>query len=162
AVDSRKKVMAHLAGNRIVEMVKEDLKLSRILTRQAIENAIIINSAVGGSTNMMIHLTAIAGRIGVDLNIEDFDKIGSDIPLLVSLMPSRKYLMEDFFYAGGVPAGLHEMRSYLHTDALTINGKTIAENIKDIPGCYNREVIAPIDTPIKNNAGIVVLKGNLC
>ena len=161
AVDARKKVMAHLAGNRIVEMVKEDLKLSKILTRKAFENAIKVNSAVGGSTNMPIHLTAIAGRIGVDLKIEDFDELGSKMPLLINLMPSGKYLMEDFFYAGGLPVVLDELRDHIHKDAITANGKTIRENSKDTP-CYDREVISQVKSPFKEEAGIVVLKGNLC
>lgn len=161
AVDSRKKVMAHLSGNRIVEMVKEDLKLSKILTREAFENAIKVNSAVGGSTNVMIHLTAIAGRIGVELSIDDFDKIGSDMPLLVNLMPSGKYLMEDYFYAGGLPVVLNELKEHLHIDTLTVNGKSLGENSIGT-NCYNREVIHSIDNPLKEKAGIVVLKGNLC
>ncbi|MEQ8473967.1 MAG: IlvD/Edd family dehydratase [Marinoscillum sp.] len=161
AVDSRKKVMAHLAGNRIVEMVKEDLKLSKILTREAFENAIKINSAVGGSTNMPIHLTAIAGRIGVDLKIEDFDRLGSKMPLLVNLMPSGKYLMEDFYYAGGLPVVIDELQNQIHYNALTANGKSIGENSKNAP-CYDREVIAEAKSPFKQEAGIVVLKGNLC
>lgn len=161
AVDARKKVMAHLAGNRIVEMVKEDLRLSKILTREAFENVIMVNSAVGGSTNIMIHLTAIAGRIGVELKIEDFDKLGSEMPLLVNLMPSGKYLMEDFFYAGGLPAVLNELKGYLHNDAITVNGKTLGENNDNAPN-YNREVIASISEPLKEHAGIAVLKGNLC
>lgn len=161
AVDSRKKVMAHLAGNRIVEMVREDLKLSKILTREAFENAIKVNSAVGGSTNMPIHLTAIAGRIGVDLDIEDFDRLGSQMPMLVNLMPSGKYLMEDFFYAGGLPVVIDEIRERIHIGAITANGKTIGDNCRNAP-CYDREVIGTVDAPIKENAGIVVLKGNLC
>lgn len=161
AVDSRKKVMAHLAGNRIVEMVKEDLRLSKILTRQAFENAIMVNSAIGGSTNVMIHLTAIAGRIGVELSIDDFDKVGSRLPLLANLMPAGQYLMEDFFYAGGLPVVINELKGHIHNDAITVNGKTIGENCKDTP-CYNREVIRPIEAPLKEEAGIVVLKGNLC
>ncbi|MBA7524398.1 L-arabonate dehydratase [subsurface metagenome] len=161
AVDSRKKVMAHLSGNRIVEMVKEDLSLSKILTRQAFENAIKVNSAIGGSTNFIIHLVAIAGRIGVDLVLDDFDKLGSGMPLLLNLMPSGKYLMEDFYYAGGLPVILDELRGHIHTGALTINGKTIGENCKDAP-CYNRDVIANIEKPFKDSAGIAVLKGNLC
>ncbi|HEX5172432.1 MAG TPA: IlvD/Edd family dehydratase [Cyclobacteriaceae bacterium] len=161
AVDSRKKVLAQLSGRRIVEMVKEDLKLSKILTRQAFENAIVLNAAVGGSTNFVIHLTAIARRIGVELNLEDFDTIGSKIPLLVNLMPSGKFLMEDFFYAGGLPVVIDEMKDYLHKDAITVNGKTISENNKEVP-CYNREVIATVNEPFKTNAGIAVLKGNLC
>src|ERR1700733_11795509 len=130
AVDSRKKVMAHLSGRRIVEMVKEDLRLSKVLTRAAFENAIKVNAAVGGSTNFIIHLTAIAGRIGVKLKLEDFDELGSGIPLLVNLMPSGKFLMEDFYYAGGLPVVLHELRDLLDMGAMTVNGKTHGENIK--------------------------------
>lgn len=161
AVDSRKKVMAHLSGNRIVEMVKEEMKLSRILTRNAFENAIKVNSAVGGSTNLIVHLIAIAGRIGVELCLEDFDTLGSDMPLLLNLMPSGKYLMEDYYYAGGLPVILNELKDCLHSDALTVNGKTIGENCKGAP-CYNREVIATLEKPFKEKAGIAVLKGNLC
>jgi dihydroxy-acid dehydratase len=161
AVDSRKKVMAQLSGRRIVEMVKEHMNLSKILTRQAFENSIIVNAAVGGSTNFIIHLLAIAGRIGVDLNLEDFDKIGSKIPLLVNLKPSGKYLMEDFFYAGGLPVVIKELKKYLHNDVITVNGRTIGEN-NLTPVCYNQDVIATIDDPLQENAGIAVLKGNLC
>ena len=161
AVDSRKKLMAQLSGRRIVEMVKEDLKLSKILTRKSFENSIVVNAAVGGSTNFIIHLLAIAGRIGVELNLEDFDSIGSKIPLLVNLKPSGEYLMEDFYYAGGLPVVLKELKKYLHNDAITVNGKSIGENnIK--PFCYNYEVIATIDKSLQENAGIAVLKGNLC
>src|ERR1051325_9684555 len=137
AVDSRKKLMAQLSGRRIVEMVKEDLKLSKILTRQAMENSIVVNAAIGGSTNIIIHLLAIAGRIGVDLKLEDFDTIGSKVPLLVNLKPSGKYLMEDFFYAGGLPVVIKELKKYLHNDAITVNGKTIGEN-NVAPVCYNQ------------------------
>lgn len=161
AVDSRKKVMAQLSGRRVVEMVKEDLKLSRILTREAFENSIVINAAIGGSTNFIIHLLAIAGRIGVDLKLEDFDRIGSKIPLLVNLKPSGKYLMEDFYYAGGLPVVIKEIKKYLHNEVITVNGKTIREN-NTTPVCYNHDVIAPIDKPLQENAGIAVLKGNLC
>jgi L-arabonate dehydrase len=160
AVDARKKVLAQLSGRRIVEMVKEDLKLSKVLTRKAFENAIVVNAAVGGSTNFIIHLLAIAGRIGVDLNLEDFDKIGSKIPLLVNLKPSGKYLMEDFFYAGGLPVVLKEMKDYLNNDAITVNGKKIGENNTE-SACYNSEVIAKIEKPFQQEAGIAVLKGNL-
>jgi L-arabonate dehydrase len=161
AVDSRKKVMAQLSGRRIVEMVKEDMKLSKVLTREAFENSIIVNAAVGGSTNFIIHLLAIAGRIGVTLSLEDFDNIGRNIPLLVNLKPSGKYLMEDFFYAGGLPVVIKELKKHLHAGAITVNGKTIAENnIKPI--CYNQDVIATMDEPLQENAGIAVLKGNLC
>lgn len=161
AVDSRKKVMAQLSGRRIVEMVKEDLKLSKILTRRAFENSIVVNAGVGGSTNLIIHLLAIAGRIGVELKLEDFDTIGSKIPLLANLKPSGKYLMEDFYYAGGLPVVINELKKYLHNDAITVNGKSIGENNSN-PVCYNREVIASIDSPLQNEAGIAVLKGNLC
>lgn len=161
AVDSRKKVMAHLSGNRIVEMVNENMRMSDILNRKAFENAIKINSAVGGSTNLLIHLLAIAGRIGVDLTLDDFDRLGSDMPLLLNLMPSGKYLMEDFYYAGGLPVIIDQLRDIIHSDALTINGKSIGENCKGAV-CYNRDVIAELDKPIKPKAGIAVLKGNLC
>lgn len=161
AVDARKKVMAQLSGRRIVEMVKEDLKLSKILTRKAFENAIIVNAGVGGSTNFIIHLQAIAGRIGVELNLQDFDTIGSIIPLLANLKPSGKYLMEDFYYAGGLPVVINELRKYLHNETITVNGKSIGENNSN-PICYNREVIASVDEPLQHNAGIAVLKGNLC
>jgi len=161
AVDARKKVMAQLSGRRIVEMVKEDLKLSKILTREAFENSIVVNAAIGGSTNFLIHLQAIAGRIGVALNLEDFDKIGSKIPLLVNLKPSGKFLMEDFYYAGGLPVVINEIKKYLHTEAITVNGKTVNENYNN-PVCYNREVIAAVDQPFQHDAGIAVLKGNLC
>ncbi|GAA0548555.1 IlvD/Edd family dehydratase [Chitinophaga japonensis] len=161
AVDSRKKVLAHLSGRRIVEMVKEDLKMSKILTRAAFENAIRVNAAVGGSTNFIIHLTAIAGRVGVDLHLEDFDRLGSHVPLLLNLMPSGKYLMEDFYYAGGLPVIINELRDQLHMDAITVTGKTHAENIQDTCTCYNADVIYPYKQPLIAEAGIAVLKGNL-
>ena len=161
AVDSRKKVLAQLSGRRIVEMVREDLKLSKILTREAFENSIVVNAGVGGSTNFLIHLLAIAGRIGVELNLEDFDRIGSKIPLLVNLKPSGKYLMEDFYYAGGLPVVIDQLKQYLHRDSITVNGKTIGENNSN-PACYNTDVIATITQPLQPEAGIAVLKGNLC
>lgn len=161
AVDSRKKVLAQLSGRQIVQMVHDDLRLSKILTRNAIENAIIINAAVGGSTNFIIHLQAIAGRIGVPLNLKDFDDLGSKIPLLVNLMPSGEYLMEDFFDAGGLPAVIRELKGHLHNDAITVNGQSIGENNKDAE-CYSSEVIAKIELPFKEEAGIAVLYGNLC
>ena len=130
AADSRKKVMAQLSGRRIVEMVKEDLTIDKILTSEAFENAIKVNAAIGGSSNFIIHLTAIAGRIGVDLNLEDFDTIGSKIPLLLNLMPSGKYLMEDFYYAGGLPVILNELKDELHKNVITVTGKNHQENIK--------------------------------
>ncbi len=161
AVDSRKKVMAQLSGRRIVQMVKEDLKLSKILTREAFENAIKINAAVGGSTNFIIHLLAIAGRIGVKLNLKDFDTLGSKIPLLVNLMPSGKFLMEDFFDAGGLPVVINEMKEHLHKNVITVNGKSLVENNVKAES-YNDEVIAKIDRPFMKEAGIAVLYGNLC
>ncbi len=161
AVDSRKKVMAQLSGRRIVEMVKEGLSISKILTRDAFENSIVVNAAIGGSTNFILHLLAIAGRIGVELKLEDFDAIGSKIPLLVNLKPSGKYLMEDFYYAGGLPVVIKELNQYLHNDLITVNGKSIGEN-NATPVCYNQDVIASIDKPLQEHAGIAVLKGNLC
>lgn len=161
AVDSRKKVMAQMSGRRIVEMVREGMKLSRVLTREAFENAIVINSAIGGSTNFIIHLLAIAGRIGVELTLEDLDVIGSKVPLLVNLKPSGKYLMEDFYYAGGLPVVIREMQSWLHNDALTVNGMSIGGNCAVAP-CYNEDVIAPYGRPLQQEAGVAVLKGNLC
>ncbi|HMG67915.1 MAG TPA: dihydroxy-acid dehydratase, partial [Chitinophagaceae bacterium] len=161
AVDSRKKVLAQLSGRRIVEMVHEDLRMSKILTREAFENAIRVNAAVGGSSNFLIHLTAIAGRIGVALDLEDFDTLGSRIPLLLNLMPSGKYLMEDFYYAGGLPVILNELQSVLHMDAITVTGKSHKENIEGGCACYNKDVIYEFEDPIIKEAGIVVLKGNL-
>lgn len=161
AVDSRKKKMAQLSGRRIVEMVKEDLKLSDVLTLQAFENAIIVNAAVGGSTNLILHLLAIAGRIGVDLDLKDFDDIGSKIPLLLNLMPSGEFLMEDFYYAGGLPVVIDELRNVLRKDTRSVNGSSIIENSKGAK-CYNRDVIKEYDKPLKKEAGIAVLKGNLC
>ncbi|MEM9834577.1 MAG: IlvD/Edd family dehydratase [Bacteroidota bacterium] len=160
AVDSRRRTLAHMAGRRIVDMVHEDLKMSKILTREAFENAIITNAAIGGSTNAIVHLLAIAGRLGVELSLDDFDRLGHDVPLLVNLMPSGKYLMEDFYYAGGLPTVLKELKEYLHWDALTVNGRTIGENSEAAP-CYNREVIADIEQPLKERSGIAILKGNL-
>src|SRR5450631_1641711 len=161
AADSRKKTMAQLSGRRIVDMVKENLTIDKILTREAFENAIKVNAAVGGSSNFMIHLIAIAGRIGVDLELEDFDTLGSKIPLLLNLMPSGKYLMEDFYYSGGLPVILHELRDHLHLDVVTVTGKSHRQNIEGREVCYNREVITAYDSPLIPEAGIAVLKGNL-
>ncbi len=160
AVDSRRMALAQLSGRRIVEMVREDLRMSHILTRAAFENAIRVNAAIGGSTNAVIHLLAIAGRVGVDLTLDDFDALGHDVPLLVNLQPSGKYLMEDFYYAGGVPAVVRELGDLLDRAALTVAGKTIGEMTHDAP-CYNREVIATLAQPVKPAAGIAVLHGNL-
>jgi dihydroxy-acid dehydratase len=160
AVDARRARLAQLTGRRIVEMVNEDLRLSKILTRQAFENAIKVNAAIGGSTNAVIHLIAIAGRIGIPLTLADWDRLGSKLPCLVNLMPSGKYLMEDLYYAGGLPAVMKEIAHLLHGDALTANGQSIAANIADAP-CWNRDVIRPFAEPFKAEAGIAVLHGNL-
>jgi L-arabonate dehydrase len=160
AVDSRRYRLAQLSGRRIVEMVREDLVLSKILTRQAFENAIKANAAIGGSTNSVVHLLAIAGRLGVKLELNDWDKIGSNLPCLVNLQPSGAFLMEDFYYAGGLPAVLKEIEAVLHQDALTANGKTMGENIAGAP-CWNRDVIKTFAEPFKANAGIAILRGNL-
>ena len=160
AVDSRRYALAHQAGRRIVEMVQEDLKISRILTREAFENAIRVNAAIGGSTNAVLHLLAIAGRVGVKLGLDDFDLLGHDLPLLVDLMPSGRFLMEDFYYAGGIPAVVRELNELIHGDALTVNGKSMRENTADAP-CWNRQVIRSRALPIRERAGIAVLHGNL-
>jgi len=160
AVDSRRYAMAQLAGRRIVELVREDVRMSRILTRDAFENAIRVNAAIGGSTNAVVHLLAIAGRIGVPLELDDFDRLGHDLPLLVDLQPSGRFLMEDFYYAGGVPAVVRELGDLIHRDALTVGGATIGEATADAP-CWNREVIRPLDQPVKTHAGIAILRGNL-
>lgn len=161
AADSRRKVIAHLSGRRIVEMVKEDLRMSQILVREAFENAIMVNAAIGGSTNLVIHLLAIAGRMGIELTIEDFDRLSANIPLLANLQPSGRYFMEDFYYAGGVPVIQKELIGRLHANALTVNGKTVAANCENAV-CYNDDVIGTLDKPIKQLTGLAVLKGNLC
>ena len=161
AADSRRYALAHMAGRRIVQMVHEDLRMSKILTRPAFENAIRAVAAIGGSTNAVIHLLAIAGRIGVDLSLRDWDVLGTDVPCLVNLMPSGHYLMEDFYYAGGLPAVIRELGGLIHRDALTVNGKTMGENVDEAP-CYNREVVKPLAEPLKRHSGIAVLHGNLC
>jgi dihydroxy-acid dehydratase len=162
AVDARRNVLARVAGRRIVAMVKEDLKLSKILTRDAFENAIRALAAIGGSTNAVIHLIAIARRIGVPLALDDFDRLGASLPCLVNLQPSGEYLMEDFYYAGGLSAVLRELgeADVLAKNALTVNGRTQWENVKDAP-CWNRDVIFPFAQPFKPAAGIAVLAGNL-
>ena len=160
AADTRRNRLAQLTGRRIVEMVKEDLRMSKVLTRAAFENAIRTNAAIGGSTNAVIHLLAVAGRIGVKLELDDWDRFGAEVPCLVDLQPSGRFLMEDFFYAGGLPAVMREIRHLLQPDALTVNGKTLGENIEQAP-CWNREVIRPLAEPFKPAAGIAVLRGNL-
>jgi len=162
AVDARRNTLAQLTGRRIVQMVKDDLCMSKILTREAFENAILANAAIGGSTNAVIHLIAIAGRIRVPLNLTDFDQLGSSLPCLVNIQPSGKYLMEDFFYAGGLPVVLRELgeANLLRRDALTVNGQPIWKNVAEAL-CWNRDVIHQFAEPFKPNAGIAVLRGNL-
>jgi L-arabonate dehydrase len=162
AVDARRNTLAQMTGRRIVEMVKEDLCISKILRREAFENAIIANAAIGGSTNAVIHLIALAGRIGVPLQLSDFDRLASSLPCLVDIQPSGKHLMEDFFYAGGLPPVLRELGEarVLHKDALTANGQTIWNNVANAD-CWNREVIHKFVEPFKASAGIAVLRGNL-
>jgi dihydroxy-acid dehydratase len=160
AVDSRRYVLAQQAGRRIVEMVREDLRISQILTRKAFENAIRVNAAIGGSSNAVLHLLAMAGRVGVKLELDDFDRLGHDLPLLVDLMPSGRFLMEDFYYAGGIPAVVRELADVIHGDVLTVTGKTMGENTSEAP-CWNREVIHARDNPIRERAGIAVLRGSL-
>lgn len=161
AADSRRKVLAQMSGIRIVEMVKENLRLSDVLTRKAFENAIITNAAIGGSTNFIIHLLAIAGRIGVDLKLDDFDTLSANIPLIANLQPSGKYFMEDLYYAGGLPAVMKELDNVLHRDCITVNGKTIKENY-DVAQIYNADVITSTDKPFNPRSGVAILKGNLC
>jgi len=162
AVDARRNTLAQMTGRRIVQMVREDVSMSRILTREAFENAIRANAAIGGSTNAVIHLIAIAGRIGVPLCLDDFDRLGSSLPCLVDIQPSGKHLMEDFFYAGGLPVVLRELgeAGALNREALTANGEPIWKNVANV-SCWNREVIRPFAEPFKANAGIAVLRGNL-
>ncbi len=161
AADARRMKLAHEAGRRVVEMVREDLRMSHIVTRKALENAIRVVGAIGGSTNSVVHLLAIAGRLGVDLSLQDWDRLGCDIPCIVNLMPSGRYLMEDFYYAGGLPAVIRELGDVIHRDALTVNGKTIGENTADAP-CHDRDVIRTLSTPLTPTGGLAVLKGNLC
>ena len=160
AVDSRRKLQAQLTGRRIVDMVQEDLTLSKILTRDAFENAIMVNGAIGGSTNAVVHLLAIAGRIGVNMTLADWDRLGRDLPCLLNLMPSGQYLMEDFYYAGGLPVVMRELLGRLHGEALTVTGTSIASNVSEAEN-FNPEVIHPLATPFKEEGGIAVLTGNL-
>ena len=162
AVDSRRRVMAQMTGRRIVQMVKDDLKPSDILKKEAFENAIRTNGAIGGSTNAVIHLLAIAGRVGVDLTLEDWDRCGRDVPTIVNLMPSGKYLMEEFFYAGGLPVVIKRLgeAGLLHKEALTVSGETMWEQVKVVIN-HNEDVILPTDKALTQSGGVVVVKGNL-
>ncbi|MHA4736446.1 IlvD/Edd family dehydratase [Dyadobacter sp. MSC1_007] len=161
AADSRRKVLAHLSGRRIVDMVKEDLRLSQILTKEAFENAIMINAAIGGSTNFVIHLLAIAGRIGVELNLDHFNDLCKNVPLLLNLQPSGGYFMEDFYYAGGLPVVIKELSGILHGGVITANGKTMRENSVNAE-CFDPEVIGTMAEPVKDLTGLAVVRGNLC
>ncbi|MFC0410808.1 IlvD/Edd family dehydratase [Roseomonas elaeocarpi] len=163
APDARRNELARLSGRRIVEMVREDMRLSKLLTREAFENAIRTLAAIGGSTNAVVHLLAIAGRLGIPLTLEDFDRLASEVNCLVNLRPSGQFLMEDFYYAGGLPVVLRELveRGLLHGDAITANGRTLAENVAEAQ-CWNREVIHSYEAPFKPHAGIAILRGNLC
>ncbi len=162
AVDSRRRVMAQLSGRRIVQMVKDDLKPSDILTKEAFENAIRTNGAIGGSTNAVIHMLALAGRVGIDLTLDDWDRCGRDVATIVNLMPSGKYLMEEFFYAGGLPVVLKRLgeSGQLHKDALTVSGLSIWDEVKDVVN-HNEDVILPLEKALTQQGGIAVLRGNL-
>ena len=162
AVDARRNLLARESGRRIVEMVRQDVVMSKIVTRDALENAVRTNAGIGGSTNAVIHLIALARRMELDLTLDDWDRLGRDVPCLLDIMPSGQFLMEDFFEAGGLPAILRELGEHdlLHRDALTVNGHTIWDNNHAAP-CWNRAVIHPFDAPFKRDGGIIVLKGNL-
>jgi len=162
AVDARRSTLAQMTGRRIVEMVREDLRISKIITRAALENAIFNNAAIGGSSNAVIHLLALARRLRVPLSLDDWDRLGSALPCLVDLQPSGQHLMEDFFYAGGVPVVLRELgeAGVLNREALTANGHSIWDNVAQAE-CWNREVIRPFAQPFKAHAGIAVVRGNI-
>jgi len=162
AVDARRYALAHMTGKRIVEMVKENLIMSKVVSKASFENAIKINGAIGGSTNAVIHLAAVAGRLEIDLSLDDWERCGKNIPTLVNLQPSGKYLMEDFYYAGGVPAVIKQLldKNLLNKDALTVNGKTIEENNLNAD-CWNKDVIKDFASPLVKEGGIKILKGNI-
>ncbi len=162
AVDARRYSLSYMSGKRIVEMVKENLKMSNIVTKKSFENAIKINGAIGGSTNAVIHLAAVAGRLEIDLDLNDWEKFGKDIPTIVNLQPSGKYLMEDFYYAGGLPVVIKKLldKNILHANETTVNGKTIYENNKDAK-CWNNNVIMDYNKPLVSDGGIKVLRGNI-
>ncbi|WP_017614771.1 IlvD/Edd family dehydratase [Nocardiopsis salina] len=163
AVDARRYAMAQKSGRRIVDLVHQDVRPSSIMTREAFENAVRVNAAIGGSTNAVIHLTAIAGRLGVDLGLDDFDTLVRDVPTLLDLMPSGRFLMEDFCYAGGLPAVIAELGDLLHTDAVTVTGDPVdAPARAGAAECHDREVIRPLDDPLQEaGSGTAVLRGNL-
>lgn len=161
AVDARRRTLAHESGRTIVRMVNDDVRMSAIVTRQAFENAIRLHAAIGGSTNAIIHLVALAGRLGVPLTLEDFDRLGREIPLLVDLQPSGRYLMEDLHYAGGIPAVLAAITATLHGSSPTVSGMTI-EQIAAQGECFDAEVVRSLKSPVKPSSGVWVLRGNLC
>ncbi len=161
AVDARRKTLAHMTGRRIVELVQQGLKLSDFLTREAMENAIRIHAAIGGSTNAVLHLLAIAGRLGMPLSLDDFDQLSKDIPLLANIQPSGAYLMEDFHYAGGVPYLLKVLHPFLHLSAETVTGESLG-SIAERSECYNDDVLRTFENPVKAQSGTWVLRGNLC
>jgi dehydratase ilvD1 len=161
AVDAQRRRIAHESGRLIVKMAREDLRLSTLLTRKSFENAIRVLGAIGGSTNTVLHLLALAGRLGVPLELADFDRLTASVPLLVDLQPSGKFLMEDLHYAGGLPAVLKELGSLLHRDVMTAAGQSLGESI-EAAQCYNRAVIRTLAEPVNPVSGIWVLKGNLC
>lgn len=160
APDSRRLQLAEATGRRIVDMVREDLKPSKIMTLEAIENAVTVDMAVGGSTNAVVHLLAIAGRLGIRLTLDDFDRISRKTPYLANIRPSGQYLMEDFFFAGGIPAVMRELLPLLHGDCITVNGSNIRQNVENAP-CHNRDVVRAYDNPLHEEGGTVVLYGNL-
>ena len=160
AVDSRRYQLAEEAGRRIVEMVWTDMRPSKILTRAAFENAIRTDMAIGGSTNAVVHLLAIAGRAGVDLRLADFDRLSRETPFLTNIKPSGQYLMEDFYYAGGLPVVMKEILPLLDGSAITANGKTVAENVASAK-CLRPDVIRTLDEPLHAEGGTAILYGNL-
>ncbi|MCD7111067.1 dihydroxy-acid dehydratase [Rhizobium sp. DKSPLA3] len=160
AVDARRMALSHMTGKRIVDMVHEDLRLSKILTKKNFENGIVANAAVGGSTNAVVHLLAIAGRAGVDLTLDDFDRVGAQVPCIVNCMPSGQYLIEDLAYAGGLPAVMNRIQDLLHADAPTVYGCPISDYYKDAE-VFNDDVIRPLDNPLRKAGGIRILRGNL-
>ncbi|SER97143.1 IlvD/Edd family dehydratase [Rhizobium sp. NFR03] len=160
AVDARRMALSHMTGKRIVDMVHEDLRLSKILTKKNFENGIVANAAVGGSTNAVVHLLAIAGRAGVDLTLDDFDRVGAQVPCIVNCMPSGQYLIEDLAYAGGLPAVMNRIQDMLHADAPTVYGCPISDYYKDAE-VFNDDVIRPLDNPLRKAGGIRILRGNL-
>jgi L-arabonate dehydrase len=160
ASDSRRSVLAEASGKRIVELVNEGVTISGIMTRKAFENAVRVNGAVGGSTNVVVHLLALAGRLGVEFSLNDWDELGRDVPCLVDLKPSGRFLMEEFFHAGGLPVAMERIKEKLNLDAKTVEGGTIGDRLGNV-ACYDDEVIRPRDNPLTPDGGIMVLRGNL-